>query len=249
MGLTELLFLLLALVSEVLGTVGGFGSSMFLVTLARLLYPLQTVLAITAVLHVASNTAKLWLFRGQWNLGLLLRIGLPGIGGVVLGAWLGTVLTWAWADVALGGFLLVFSSLMLLRPTLRLEPTTAVATSGGSIAGFLAGWLGTGGAVRGLILAAFELDAATFIATSAAIDWGIDASRTVIYLSHGYLRRIDLVLVPLAFAAAWVGSWLGKRLVGRMSTSQFRRVVLVLIWAIGAFTLGRALWASYSLGT
>jgi len=240
-GLTELLFLLLALVSEVLGTVGGFGSSMFLVTLARLLYPLQTVLAITAMLHVASNTSKLWLFRGQWNGALLLRIGLPGIGGVVLGAWLGTVLVWAWADVTLGAFLVIFSLLLLLRPTLRLQPTTAVATSGGSIAGFLAGWLGTGGAVRGLILAAFELDAATFIATSAAIDWGIDASRTVIYLSHGYFPWTDWPLIPLAFVAATLGSWLGKKIVDRLQPGQFRRIVLGLILLIGAFTLVRAL--------
>lgn len=240
-GWPELLFLLLALASEVLGTVGGFGSSMFLVTLARLLYPLQTVLAITALLHVASNSSKLWLFRGQWNLRLLLLIGLPGIGGVLLGAWLGSAVTWAWADIALGGFLVVFSAVLLRWPKLQLPATPGIASGGGTLAGFLAGWLGTGGAVRGLILAAFHLDAATFIATSAAIDFGIDGGRAIIYLSHDYFPWDQWPLIPLAVVAAWVGSVLGKRIVSRLSQTQFQRIVLLLIFAIGVFTLVRAL--------
>ena len=241
MGLTELLFLLLALVSEVLGTVGGFGSSMFLVTLTRLLYPLQTVLAITAVLHVVSNTAKLWLFRGQWQGRLLLAIGVPSVVGVLLGAGLGTVVRWQWADVALGAFLILFGVLQLARPQWRLEARPAVAATGGLLAGFLAGWLGTGGAVRGLVLAAYRLAPATFIATSAAIDWGVDASRTVVYLSQGYLRPADWPLLPLAFMAAWVGSWLGKRLVQRMAPERFRQGVLLLVVAVGVLTVARAL--------
>jgi uncharacterized protein len=54
-------------------------------------------------------------------------------------------------------------------------------------AGLLAGHIGTGGAIRGLVLAAFNLEKGVFVATSAAIDSGVDLSRMIIYLRNNYL--------------------------------------------------------------
>ena len=56
------LFFLIALLSEIVGTIGGFGSSVFFVPLAGLFFDFHTVLALTSILHVFSNAAKLVLF-------------------------------------------------------------------------------------------------------------------------------------------------------------------------------------------
>ncbi|MBU6325578.1 MAG: sulfite exporter TauE/SafE family protein, partial [Bacteroidetes bacterium] len=58
-----LLFLLLLFLAEILGTIGGFGSSLFMIPLAGLFYPFHQVLLITAFLHVVSNLSKIALFR------------------------------------------------------------------------------------------------------------------------------------------------------------------------------------------
>jgi hypothetical protein len=47
----------------------------------------------------------------------------------------------------------------------KLEPNRLNAVVGGGIAGFLAGLIGTGGAIRGLALAAFDLEKSVFVAT------------------------------------------------------------------------------------
>ena len=80
------LFFLIALFSEIVGTVAGFGSSVFFVPLAGLFFDFHTVLALTSILHVFSNAAKLVLFgrHVRWRLLLLLRI--PSIACVILGA-------------------------------------------------------------------------------------------------------------------------------------------------------------------
>ena len=44
-------FFLLALLSEVVGTIGGFGSSVFFVPLAGFFFDFHTVLALTSILH------------------------------------------------------------------------------------------------------------------------------------------------------------------------------------------------------
>jgi len=56
------LFFLIASLSEVVGTIAGFGSSVFFVPLAGLLLDFHGVLALTSILHVFSNAAKLVLF-------------------------------------------------------------------------------------------------------------------------------------------------------------------------------------------
>ena len=58
-----LLFLALALLAEVAGTVGGFGSSVFFVPIANFFFDFESVLGITALFHLASNLSKLGLFR------------------------------------------------------------------------------------------------------------------------------------------------------------------------------------------
>ena len=73
------LFFLIAFLSEVIGTIAGFGSSVFFVPLAGFLFGFHEVLALTSILHVFSNTAKLVLFGRHVKLRLLLLLGIPSI--------------------------------------------------------------------------------------------------------------------------------------------------------------------------
>jgi len=58
-----LLFLLFTLLAEIIGTIGGFGSSVFFVPFANIFFDFHTVLGITAVFHLSSNLSKIFLFR------------------------------------------------------------------------------------------------------------------------------------------------------------------------------------------
>ncbi|HOU64921.1 MAG TPA: sulfite exporter TauE/SafE family protein, partial [Thermomonas sp.] len=143
-------FLLLALLAEIAGTVGGFGSSVFFVPVANMYFDFQSVLGITALFHLASNISKLGLFRGGIDRGLLLRLGVPSVAFAALA---GLATTWfptRWLEAVLAVFLLGLSGWMLLRPRWRLAPTTRSAVVGGALSGGMAGLVGTGGAVRGM---------------------------------------------------------------------------------------------------
>jgi hypothetical protein len=227
------MFFLLALLAEIIGTVGGFGSSMFFVPLAGFFFPFKTVLGITAVFHVLSNIAKLVLFRKGIQLRLLLLIGLPSIVFVIIGAGLSSIVQNESISMLLGVFLVLASSFFYFKPRFILKPTIMNSVAGGSAAGILAGLIGTGGAVRGLSLAAFNLEKNAFIATSAAIDFGVDVSRSAIYISNGYLLREHLWLLPLLLLVAFAGSWLGKLLVKKIAQEKFKNIVLALVFLIG----------------
>ena len=86
------LFVLLAFVSEVIGTISGFGSSILFVPIASLFFDFKTVLGITAVFHIFSNLSKITLFREGIDKQIALKLGIPAVIFVLLGAWLTTFL-------------------------------------------------------------------------------------------------------------------------------------------------------------
>ena len=233
------LFFVLAFCSEVAGTIAGFGSSVFFVPLAGFFFDFHVVLALTSILHVFSNAAKLVLFGRhiQWRLFLLL--GIPSTAFVLLGAYLTTRLEFKFNELILGLFLIWFSAYFLARPKTKLSPRPLNAVTAGGIAGFLAGLIGTGGAIRGLALGAFDLEKNVFVATSAAIDSGVDFSRMIVYLRSGFFTPEFYWFVPGLLLIAFLGSYVGKVLLNQIQQRSFRKIVLVLVFLIGLTTLGQ----------
>ncbi len=230
-------FFLLALACEILGTVAGFGSSVFFIPAAQFFYNVKLVLAITSLFHIFSNTTKVLMFYKHLNLNLTMLYGLPSLIFTVLGASFAVFAVDYYLDVALGTFLFVFSIMLLLNPDYRLPATNTNAISSGSVAGFLAGFMGTGGAIRGLSLAAFQLEKNCFIGTSAAIDFGVDLSRFVIYYSSGFWDNAFVGFIPLLILASVIGTYIGKIVVNLYSQETFRKMVLLLIGVIGFYML------------
>jgi uncharacterized membrane protein YfcA len=238
MSALQPLFLLLALLAEVAGTIGGFGSSVFFVPIANFYFDFHSVLGLTALFHLSSNVSKIILFRKGMNRKMILQLGLPAVVFVVAGGWASKFINPEFLAAILGVFLVAFSLLFLLRKDFEITPTGKNAFVGGALSGFSAGLLGTGGAIRGLTMAAFNLEKSVFIATSAVIDLMIDVSRSVVYWQNGYIHQHDLIYLPVLFVIGVIGTWMGKKILVHIPQSTFRRISLLLILLIGIITLG-----------
>lgn len=230
-------FLLLALVAEIIGTIGGFGSSVFFVPLGNFYFDFYSVLGLTAIFHLSSNLSKIFLFKKGLNKRLLLYIGLPSILFVVLGGIASKLLNTYFLEIFLGLFLVGLSLIFLIKNKMVFSANNKNAVIGGSLSGFSAGLLGTGGAIRGLTMAAFNLEKSVFIATSAFIDFMIDFSRTIVYYNNGYIHKHDLKYVPFLLIIGLIGSYLGKIILAYIPQSVFRKLSLYLILIIGLATL------------
>lgn len=231
------LFILLAVLAEILGTVGGFGSSVFFVPIANFFLDFQSVLGLTALFHLSSNITKISMFRKGIKWKLVLLIGIPAIFFVILGAFLSKFFKSEILQIAVGIFLIVVAITFLIFKTLKLRSNAATSISGGVLSGFLAGLLGSGGPIRGLTLAAYNLRKEVFIATSAFIDLGIDLSRSVVYISNGFVHRDQLYLVAILIGVGFFGTWIGKKILDEISQDRFRQIVLILILIIGVISL------------
>lgn len=236
------IFIILAVLAEILGTVGGFGSSVYFVPIANFFLDFQSVLGITALFHLASNVSKIALFRKGFDKKIVLALGIPAVLFVSLGAYISKFLDPTLLTYLLGSFLIVLSLLFLIFKNLVVKPDTKNAILGGSLSGLSAGILGTGGAIRGITLAAFKMDKNKFIATSAIIDLGVDFSRSVIYYFNGYMHKEHLYLVPILLVVSVLGTWLGKKILDKITQEQFRGFVLFLILGIGIASIVSEMW-------
>ena len=91
-------------------------------------------------------------------------------------------------------------------------------------------------------MAAFNLKTDVFIATSAVIDLGIDSSRTVVYALNGFIHQHDLYLIPMLMVVSFIGTFIGKQILKKISEAQFKNLVLVLVLITGLITLYGVIW-------
>jgi len=228
-------FYVLALLCEVIGTVSGFGSSILFVPLASMFFEFKYVLGITAVFHVFSNLSKIYFFHKDIDKKILLQLGIPAVLFVALGAFLTTFINQKKLELAMNIVLLVLSIYLVFNINKKLKMSNKNLVIGGVASGFLAGLVGTGGAIRGLVLASFSLEKNVFLATSALIDLGVDSTRAVIYINNGFFKKEFLITIPFLIEVSILGTWIGKRILAHVNEVLFRYIVILTIIATAIF--------------
>lgn len=226
-------FLLAAFISEVVGTLVGFGSSTVFLPLALLFLEFKSALVLVAFLHIFGNLARLRLFRKGLQSSLVVWFGLPSVLFSLAGALLVGSVPQVFLKGCLGVFLVLYAGLSLRSDTVHVGGTRTGAVFGGALSGFFAGLIGTGGALRGAYLSAFHLPKATYIATAAVTALAVDLTRIPVYLTHGFLEVAYVPLIPALLLMAIAGSFVGERLVSIIPQRAFRTTVFIAIFCIG----------------
>lgn len=224
-----ILFYVLALIAEIIGTVSGFGSSILFVPIATMFFDFKFVLGITAIFHVFSNLSKIALFRKGINRHITLKLGVPAVIFVIVGAILSNYVPQKELELLMSFFLILLSALMIIFYKAKIETSDRNLVASGVLSGFLAGIIGTGGSIRGLVLSAFQLEKEIFVATSAMIDLGVDTSRALVYYFNGFMSMEFITMLPVLLLISVLGSWTGKRILHRIPQLSFRMIVLSVI--------------------
>lgn len=251
----EILIVLgVALVASTLTLFSGFGLGTLLLPAFALVFPLDVAIAATAVVHLANNVLKAGLLYKLADVGTFLRFGIPAMLAAFLGAGLLLVLEGqplASYDLlgthqvtALGlvvGSLIVIFALFDLVP--RLKDWTVDRKHlpiGGALSGFFGGLSGHQGALRSVFLTKVGLSAQAFIATATLCAILVDVSRLVVY-SGRYADNASTIaaaggwtLIGGACLMAFLGAFIGKRLIGKVTIGQVRTLVGVMLLLVGS---------------
>jgi uncharacterized membrane protein YfcA len=206
-------FYVLALLCEVIGTVSGFGSSILFVPLASMFFEFKYVLGITAVFHVFSNLSKIYFFHKA-----LIKNSTPTwhSSHFVCCAWCFSYHFYQSKklELAMNIMLLALSIYLVFNINKKLKMSNKNLVIGGVASGFLAGLVGTGGAIRGLVLASFSLEKNVF--------WPHQRHRlghsTSSYLhQQRFFQKEFLITIPFLIAVSIIGTWIGKRILAHVN--------------------------------
>jgi uncharacterized membrane protein YfcA len=116
---------------------------------------------------------------------------------------------------------------------------------GGSISGFIVGLIGTGGALRAAFLTGLKIEKEKYIATSAVVALGTDATRIPYYISSGFLAEQYYYLIPFLFVSAVAGSYVGMKIVTRIDQEKFKKMVLIAIILVSIKFIADGITASF----
>jgi len=231
---------LLTVAASAAGTVSGFGISTLMVPVMLFFLPLPLTLLFVGIVHWFGDVWKIFLFKKGFNWRILLAFGIPG----VIASFIGARLTFQTPENLLarlvGVFLIAYVLFIILKPSFKLKPKISTAAIGGTFSGLLGGLTGVGGgAIRAVVLTAFNLPKEIYVFTTGVIGATIDASRIIGYVTGGTRLTGNLLWgLPVFVLASLAGVKIGKILVDKIPEEKFRLVVAFFLFVIGVkFTL------------
>ena len=231
--LHEFYFIILAFIAEFVGTLSGVSSSTVFVPLAKMLESVTVVLALTAVLHVFGNLTRTAMYWKSINWPLTLKFGIPSLLFSGIGAQYSDLFSEKTYSLTLGIFLVTIASYFLFFNSKKIFEGKWLSYIGGAVSGLLTGLLGSGGAVRSLALATFNLNPLTFTVTSSLIDLGGDVVRFIIYIKKGYLNSEHYFYIPFLVIVVLLANWIAKAWIKRIPKERFKRIILFFVLAMG----------------
>ncbi len=226
---------IVTIAASAVGTITGFGVSTVMVPIFLFFYPLAETLLLVGVIHWFGDLWKMFLFKKGVNWKLLFSFGIPGI----ITGWYGATLVFKLSTIILtqivGTLLVAYVIFITLKPKFQLKPTFGIAFWGGAGSGILGGISGVGGgALRAVILTAFNLPKEVYIFTSGLLGFVIDASRITTYIVEGTKIPKHLILGMVVFIpASLAGAKIGKVLADKIPQNKFRLVIAFFLFLIG----------------
>lgn len=244
-----------ALVGSTLTLFSGFGLGTMMTPVFALFFPVPLAIAATAVVHLASNLFKLGLLARAADWRVVLRFGLPAalaalVGAAALGAvdrlpalghylLAGTRYEITPIKALIGALIVVFALLELSPRFQALAFAPRWLPLGGALSGFFGGLSGNQGALRSAFLIKAGLSKEGFVATGAVLAALVDGVRLTAY-GHAALAvppaQAEALALPVAVGAlsAFLGAYVGKRLMHKVTLSAVQRLVAVGMFMIGS---------------
>src|SRR5438874_265183 len=237
--MTAVLLFLAAVLGGAIASLAGFGIGSILTPLLALSVGTKQAVVAVSIPHLVATAIRFWNLRHNIDLQLLKNFGIASTGGGLLGALLDSRFSSPVLAYILGG-LLVFARLRGLTGLSRkMRFGKKIAWLGGALSGLLGGLVGNQGGVRSAAMLGFNLDAKVFVATATAIALIVDGARMPVYFftSPETVQQLG-AWIAIMTAGVAIGTLLGGRILARIPESYFRRLVSLLILALGIVMLG-----------
>jgi uncharacterized membrane protein YfcA len=243
---SEIIIYITAIFASGLTLISGFGLGTIMLPIFAIFFPVEIAVGMTAIVHVLNNFFKMGLIFKDVNWKTLLYFGVPGIFGAFIGAMLllqiDTESIWFENDFLIIrplntviGFLMIFFAFAELANLKAFSFKRKYLIPGGFLSGFFGGLSGHQGALRSMFLIKANLSKQAYIATGVGIALLVDITRIPIYWTK-YNQSFVLDngrVIGLATLFAFLGAYLGKNMINKVTMKSVHLIVGVLLIVMG----------------
>ncbi|WP_334146647.1 sulfite exporter TauE/SafE family protein [Hyphomicrobium sp.] len=224
-----------ALAGGFINGLAGFGTALFALGIWLQIMPAPQAVAIVVVMSVISGLQGLWIVRKEieGNLPRLARFVVPALIGVPVGVTLLTVVSAAILKLTIAVFLILYGGFFTLRRSLPQfeRPTPIADTIVGFLGGILGGSVSLSGALPTMWCAMRPWPKAETRAVLQPYNVAVLGITMLCFAWQGLYSPETLLLIALALPGTLVGSQVGIFLFRCLDTNQFRRLLIVLMFA------------------
>jgi uncharacterized membrane protein YfcA len=237
----HLLLAAASIIAAAIASISGFGIGSILTPTLSLWFDARLAVAAISIPHAIGTALRLAMLTAKVDAPVMWSFGLASAAGGIAGALLGTIVESAWLLILLAILLLFVGVGEVIGYTRRLAFHGAAAWTAGALSGVLGGLVGNQGGLRSAALLGFRLERHTFVATATAIALFVDGARMPVYFyTHGEELRQMSSAIGVSTAGVIAGTVFGQHILQRIPEAIFRRVVAVLLVALGVALLYRA---------
>ncbi len=219
----------------------GFGSVLLSLPLLVLFLDIREAIPLVNLMGVILTVVLIAQLRAHWEWGRIWPLLAGACPGIPVGVWLLKRMDPAHVQAVLGAVLVAYALYGLLCKL----PIGKWSGRWAYLFGFLAG--GLGGAISASgppVIVYTSLQAWTKDQIKVTLQGFFVASGLLIGVFHaagGLTTRRVILLFLVTVPTLLAGTWAGSLLYGTFREEDYRRVMLVLLGALGVFTLARVL--------
>lgn len=227
---------LAGLLAAGVAAVTGFGIGSLLTPVLALGTGAKLAVAAVSIPHLVGTAQRFWMLRRHVERRVVLGFGIASAVGGLVGA-----LAHVWVSsrvlAVIFGVLVVAAGVSELTGWMRhVRWGRRSGWVAGALSGALGGMVGNQGGIRTAALLGFNVPKESFVATATAIALFVDGARLPIYLATEWREMLSVwPLIVTATIAVVVGTALGTRVLGRVPSEIFRRVIAVFLIVLGLY--------------
>ncbi len=206
----------------------GFGGALLLLPVLTLAVGAKSAVPILTVAQLLGNLSRAGFGRRKirWRPALLFSAGAIPAG--VIGARLFVDLPSAFILRVIGCFLLIVVALRHTRLGKRRIPEGLLAPAGACV-GVLSAIAGSAGPLGAAVFLSLQLPAQAYVASEAVTAVLMHLTKSVVYGRYAALGLGDLLRGIALGGSLVLGSWTGRKLIGRMPERGFSLLVEALL--------------------
>ncbi len=229
-----------AFLAGLIKTTFGVGAGVFLTPILSLSMDAKVAVALMAPMMLLSDISTAGLHWKKWHVDHIKVLIPGGIIGVAVGSY---YLSWASPGVTrttIGVIAIIFSTLQIIRQkksefftSLKLKPYHGALIS--VLAGASSAVAHSGGIIVSIYLVTLGMTKHAFVATLVLFLLVGDVLKMILFFNMKILTTALLIKGIILTPALFLGSWLGAKIINKLTDQQFIIIINVLIFISGLF--------------